>query len=374
MILSLLRRNGGMSRSAISLTTGLSATTVTKAVAPLIQQGFIEEAGAETGSRVGRPAIGIQLIPSAATVCGVQIGVGFVRAALVDAAARVIRSIDFGFDVSVPAEEVLAQIAARVHDELIEPSPGILAIGVAAPGVVEADHRTNSLSINLGWHDLPIAEVFERVSGLPTAVDHNVSAMALAENRFGVGAANLAFVYVNTGVGLGLVLHDAPFSGGRHGVSELGHIHVVDEGEICSCGARGCLETIAAEPALTRQLAALGISAEEGTHPFTVIEELAPVRDDVAALRARLVDGLATGIASVVNLFSPDIVVLGGPITEAPGTFLDTLRTVAREQVFPLIRDDLSITSSTFGSDSGVVGAASVALEEFFYGVGVTTS
>ena len=370
MILSLLRRNGTMSRSAISLTTGLSATTVTKAVAPLIEQGFVRESGAAGGARVGRPAIGIRLVPAAATVCGVQVGVGFVRAGLVDAGAHVVRTVEFDVDPALPATEALTRIAERVQAELIEPAGDVLAVGVAVPGVVAADHRTNDLSINLGWREVPVADVVERVCGVPAAVDHNVRAMALAENRFGVGASNLAFVYASTGVGLGLVLHDAPFDGGRHGVSELGHIHVVADGERCSCGARGCLETVASEPALARQLAALDVESEPGVPSLITLERLAGTDDRVAAVRTRLIDSLSTGIASVVNLFSPDVVVFGGPFPEAPASFLDTLYQVAREQVFSLIRYELRIVPTSFGADAGIVGAASVALEEYFYGVG----
>jgi predicted NBD/HSP70 family sugar kinase len=370
VVLSLLRRHGRLSRSAISSLTGLSASTVTKTVIPLIEGGFVEEVGVDAAARIGRPAIDLRLVPAAGQVCGVQIGVGFARAGLVDALGRASGSVEWSFDPSRDAESVLEEAAERVDKEVLGPGRGSsLALGVAAPGVVEADHRTNSLSINLGWHGVPMAEIFEGRTGLPTAVDHNVRAMALAENRFGAGAANLAFVYVRTGVGLGLVLHDAPFRGGSHGVSELGHIHVLQGGERCSCGSIGCLETVVSEAALLRQLAAVGIDDPEGVHPLQTIERLREQRD-VQAIRDLAITSLGTALASTVNLFSPDLVVVGGALSEAPEAFLADLRSATREQVFPLLRDALRIEPSSFGADAGVVGAAAVALEEFYYGVG----
>lgn len=370
LVLSLLRRHGRMSRSAISSVTGLSATTVTKTVTPLIEGGFVEEVGADAAARIGRPAIDLRLVPTAGQVCGVQIGVGFARAGLVDALGHVSGSAEWTFNPARDAGSVLEEAAERVENEVLGPAPApSIALGVAAPGVVQADHRTNSISINLGWHDVPMAEIFEARTGLPTAVDHNVRAMALAENRFGAGAANLAFVYVRTGVGLGLVLHDAPFRGGSHGVSELGHIHVLEGGERCSCGSTGCLETIVSEPALLRQLTAVGIDPSEGEHPLQTIERLTELRD-VRAIRQRAITSLGTALASTVNLFSPDLVVVGGALSEAPEAFLTDLRAATREQVFPLLRDALRIEPSSFGADAGVVGAAAVALEEFYYGVG----
>jgi predicted NBD/HSP70 family sugar kinase len=369
-VLSLLRQNGSMSRSAISAVTGLSATTITKVVAPLLERGYIEEMGAETAARVGRPAIGIRLVPSATAVLAVQIGIGFVRAALVDPLARLLSLTEFEFDRDESADDVLEKIAERVRSELIGTGPTVLGVGVAAPGVVGADGRVNTLSINLGWRDVPVADIFERCIGLPTVVEHHVSAMALAENRFGLNASNLAFVYLQMGVGLGIVLHDAPFVGGRHGVSELGHIHVVDNGELCACGAHGCLETVASESALARELARIGIAVSPDTSALAEVERLSPARADVAAIRARLLEVLSTGIASVANLFSPDVIILGGLFSDLAAASIAELREGVRAEVFPLLRDALRLEPSSFGTDAGVVGAATVALEAFFYGVG----
>lgn len=371
LVLSLLRTRPGLSRSGISEITGLSPTTVTKAVAPLIGKGYVEETGAGSEPRIGRPAIGLRLVPEAIAVCGVQLGVGTVRAALVDPLGHTRRTISFPFSERERADTVVAELAERIRAELLATAAAeVIAIGVGAPGPVDAGHRINLLSVNLGWRDVPIADIFERVCGRPATVDHNVRAMAFAENRFGYQVRDIAFVHAKTGVGLGLVIKDEPFFGGRHGVSELGHIQVVTDGERCPCGARGCLETVAAEPALARSLMWAGLlEPSVGSAPLSVIDR-APFADArVVEVRDRFLGHLAVGLASVVNLFNPELIAVGGMLGNASDAFLGDLAAATRDRVFPLLRDSFHIRRSSFGENAGAVGAAATALEAFFYAV-----
>jgi predicted NBD/HSP70 family sugar kinase len=367
LMLTLLRPGEALSRSAISNITGLSPTTVTKAVAPLITKGYVEETGSCTETRIGRPAIGLRLVPEAATVCGIQLGFGTARAGLVDALGRTDLVRTFSFDPGAPAETVTAEIAEQVRAELLPLATSeVIGVGIGAPGAVDAANRIALLSVNLGWRDVPIARITEDVCRLPAVVEHNVRAMALAENRFGHGERSIAFVYVRTGVGLGLVLQDEPFLGGEHGVSELGHIQVASRGDRCACGAYGCLETFVAEPALTRRLAQLGLAG--GADPLAVIETAAATDDGVADLRDRVLRHLATGLASAVNLLNPALVVVGGMLGDASTTFLADLTGLTRNRVFPLLRDSLRLERTSFGENAGIVGAAATALETFYYG------
>ncbi|MGW5792896.1 ROK family transcriptional regulator [Saccharopolyspora sp. NPDC003752] len=366
LILTLLRSGEALSRSAISDITGLSPTTVTKAVTPLISKGYIKESSPEAESRIGRPAIGLRLVPEAVEVCGIQIGVGTARAGLVDALGRTHDVRTWTFDPSAPAEAVMKQIAERVREDLLPLAASeLIGIGIGAAGAVDTTNRVNLMSLNLGWNDVPMATISEETCGLPTVVEHNVRAMALAENRFGHGARSIAFVYVKTGVGLGLVLHDEPFLCGEHGVSELGHIQVVSEGEKCACGAHGCLETIVAEPALRRNLSRLGV--KDAGELLNALEDAATTDKDVADLRDSVLRHLSTGLAAVANLLNPTLIVVGGLLAEAPEPFLHDLTERTRDRVFPLLRDSLSLKRTSFDTP-GIVGAAASAFETFYYG------
>lgn len=370
VVLTLLRTRPGLSRSGISEITGLSPTTVTKAVAPLIAKGYVAESGTDGEPRIGRPAIGLRLVPEAVAVCGVQIGVGTVRAALVDALGRCQRAITFTFPERQDARGVLTEVAERIRTDLLATAGAeVIAIGVGAPGPVDAEHRVNTLSVNLGWRDVPVADILEQVCDRPATVDHNVRAMALAENRFGHLARDIAFVHAKTGVGLGLVLSDEPFFGGHHGVSELGHVQVVADGELCSCGAHGCLETVAAEPALARRLLAVGVPAAATASPLSVIDRASFDEQAVADVRTRFLGHLAVGLANVVNLFNPELIAVGGMLANASDVFLSDLTTATRDRVFPLLRDSFRLRRTSFGENAGAVGAAATALEAFFYAV-----
>lgn len=367
MVLTLLRSRQILSRSAIADITGLSPTTVTKAVAPLIAKGYVAETAGGSETRIGRPAIGLRLVPEAATVCGVQFGVGHVRAGLTDAVGEVYASRTFRFDPRSPAGEVVAEVAGQVRDTLLPLAESeVIGIGLGAPGAVDAARRTNLFSVNLGWHAVAMADICEDSCRLPTVVEHNVRSMAWAEARFGHGARSIAFVYVRSGVGLGLVLHGEPFLAGEAGISELGHIQVAEDGERCSCGAYGCVETIVAEPALARQLPRFGIA--DTSDPLGSLERAIGDDPATAEFRDQVLRHLATGLAAMVNLFNPSMVIVGGILAKAPDSLLDALTEATRERIFPLFRNTFQLKRTSFGQDSGVVGAATAALEEFHYG------
>ncbi len=367
LILRLLRDEGPRSRTKLSEDTRLSPTTISKAVAPLLARGWLEESEIAPAG-VGRPAIILRQLPEAISICGVQIGAGFARIGIADGWARVRAAEAVTFDPRSPVRDVLEQVAAAAEELVCADGSRCLAVGVAAPGPVDAAHRVNLLSINLGWRDAPVADVFEDCLRLPATVDHNVRAMALAEARYGGHAvASMAYVYVKTGVGLGLVLKGAPFFGGSHGVSELGHIRVQDDGERCACGATGCLETVVSEPYLVRRLAGLGVAVQPGPDP-AVLSTVESLRDEprVEAVRQDLITNLSRGLASVVNLLNPDRILLGGVFADAPGTLIEDIETALRAEVFPLLRDEIHIVPPRL-AEAGVSAGAAVALESAIY-------
>jgi glucokinase-like ROK family protein len=357
---------------------------VTKAVAELIDQGVVAEAqqAKRELSRVGRPSIDVTLVPAARHVCGVQVGVGTVQLAICDLLARVVDEAALTFDPAADVDIVLSTIEAALGD-LISRSKvsrgSILGVGIGAPGPVDAAQRRNLLSINLGWRDVPFADHVERALGVPAVVDHNVRAMALAEARYGLGrdVGSLAFVYVRTGVGAGLVLGGQPYRGGTHGATEIGHLRVDPDGRQCACGSAGCLETVASETALAERVRTATSAEPTGTLATRLSAEPAPLDALVGSARAgdtsaleiieTAAGHLATGMANLVNLINPELIVVGGFASDAGDLLLDPLRSALRSRAFPLLRDVQRVELTTFGSKVGVVGAAAVALDRFFY-------
>ncbi|MDX2376527.1 ROK family transcriptional regulator [Microbacterium sp. LRZ72] len=370
-VLRILRDRGPRSRTQLAELTGVAPTTVTKLVTPLLERGWVREARRppEATSGAGRPAISLSLVPEKIIVGGIHLGAGLLKVGLVDGRGVVLATATRAIVVGTRAIEVLGQAAEllqAVSDDHGGAQP--IAVGVAAPGVVDAAHRRNLLSINLGWHDVPIADRLEQELGIPVVIDHNVRAMALAEARYTpLGADSLAYVYVRTGVGLGLILRGEPLFGGSHAVTELGHLRVREPGEPCACGGRGCLETVLSAPRIATALRAVGIEPPEGVDaPLALALEHAAPHPGGTALRDDTIDTLAGALAVVVNLLSPTDIVLGGALRDAPDRMLADLTSRTRSRVFPLVRDAVRIRRTQL-PDAGVSGGGALALEYAVY-------
>lgn len=189
-VLRLLRDEGPIPRVALTRRTGLSATTITKIVAQLLDEGYVSQGHATSETGLGRPAVELSLVPEAAFVVGVQVGVGFVQIGLCDLRAQVRHSDGFQFDLDQQPDSLIERIGEHVA-RLMRVSAIdrnlVLGLGIAAPGPVDVDQRRNLVSLNLGWHDVDFAPRLERLLDIPVVVDHNVRAMALAEARYGLG-------------------------------------------------------------------------------------------------------------------------------------------------------------------------------------------
>lgn len=373
-LLKLLRDQGPTSRTGLSEITGLSPTTISKVVAPLVDDGILRESVDNRRSGLGRPALTLTPVPEAITVCGVQISVGTVRIGLADASAGVRIVESFAFDPTDDVVSVLERTAAKIAEILESDNAArCIGIGVGVPGPVDSLKRILRLCINLGWKHVPVADILEDRLGIPVVVDHNVRSLALAEARYGNRHADsLAYLYVRTGVGLGVAVRGEPFYGGLGGESYLGHNRVVENGDLCSCGARGCLEAVVSEPYLIRTLNRISDPVPDDVvrtgHILRTLHERAAGGDaNAVTLEQSVVEHLAGALSNVVNLFTPDLVLVGGILSFAPDVFISRLREHVRDRIFPLLREDLTIERADAGDDAIVRGAAAVALEMLHY-------
>jgi predicted NBD/HSP70 family sugar kinase len=364
-ILRILRDDGPQSRAELARRTALSPTALTHLTAQLLKDGIVTELtqAAGGGAPIGRPAVGLALVPDAHHVVGVHIGAGTIHAAVTDLKASVKQLDSFHFDTStIEPARVIAKVA-RMVDALIRKTGAdrskILGMGLGVPGPVDIKRRRNLLSINYDWRDVAFADELEGALGMPVVVEHNVSAMALAESRYGIGreASALLYIYLRTGLGAGLVVDGRPFRPGGHGAVELGHIQVVEHGTRCACGSTGCLETFLSERALSR---AAGVDTPHPKRLLAAVEKHPEVWNDA-------VRHLTTAIASAANLLNPDLIVFGGHLGEAPESFIDAIRAGVPPRVLPPMRDTMRFERSSIGPGAGAIGGAAVALDHLFY-------
>lgn len=362
-ILRILRDQGALSRAALARRSKLSATTLTHVTAKLLYDGAILECEVNEASGVGRPAQAVRLISEAHKVAGVHIGAGHVQVAITDlkAAPKAVASFEFDIHGTEP-DRVIELAAAAVKDlaaEIQMDVAKLLGVGVAVPGPVDAERRRILTSLNLGWRDVSVADKVERAIGLPAILEHNVSAMALAESRYGIGrdVPALLYVYLKIGLGAGLVVDGMVFRPGGRGAVEVGHIQITPDGARCACGNTGCLETFLCEDAL------MNVAGLEGPAPTDL---LARVAQNERAWNTIIVH-LTTALASAVNLLTPDLIVFGGYLGLAPDSLFEKLRADIPPRVMPHMRDILRLERATFGVQAGAVGGATVALDHFFY-------
>ncbi len=254
----------------------------------------------------------------------------------------------------------------------------VLAVGVGAAGLVDASEGVLRFAPNLAWRDLPIAQRMRDALGIPVQVDNDASMAAYAEYRFGAGRGyrHLLLVTVGTGIGGGIVSDGRLFRGAHGFASEIGHIIVEPGGPLCGCGNRGCWEQVAAGRAIDRMGRLEAIERDSilrrlaGGDPDkvtgTLVTRAAEQGDDAArGILAEAGRRLGEGIAGLVNVLDPQIVVVGGGAIVAGDLLLEPARMAFREAVEgPDYRPRVPIVPAQLGNDAGAVGAAALALEE----------
>ena len=279
--------------------------------------------------------------------------------------------------LATPADDTDATLDAivgalrAVHDERV------VAVGVGAAGLVEARTGILRYAPNLAWRDVPLAKLVESALDLPVVVDNDCSAAAYGEYRLGAarGHRHALYVGVGTGIGGGIVV-DGRIDRGAHGFAgEIGHMIVERDGPRCGCGNEGCWETVASGSALAREgrAAALldaSLAARAGGDPEAVTGELvvqAAREGDAAAaaIVARVGRRLGEGIAGLVNVFDPEIVVVGGGVARAADVLLPPVRAAVAETVEGgPYRPDVPIVPAALGPDAAAIGAGMMALDE----------
>lgn len=385
-VLLTLLRHEGMSRVRIAQLTELSTTTVTNLVAELLEQGIVAEEGSEdieTKRGVGRPRTVLRLIPDARYVIGVYMGTSRVRVMLTDLFARPLGSREFNFLPETLPEMVFEETLSAVQGIIAESGvnrKAIIGVGIGAPGLVDAYLGVNIFSPVLGWRNLPVRTWFASRLGLPVFVDNNVRAMAMAESLLGVGRDVYVFSYVcaRGGVGSGLVVGGRLYRGGV-AAGEIGHMSILpDTGEACRCGNIGCLETLVSESAIVRAAQALAVREprgllashlmEAGKRPIERIFDAARAGDSATRNllneRARYM-GIA--LANLVNTVSPEMIVLDGIFATGQDLLFPPVQETLRRWAVAGMGEQVQIVPPTFGPDAGVVGAACLALDVFFY-------
>ena len=366
-VLETVRARGAVSRPEIARRTGLSRSTVSTLVSDLQAGGLLVERTDGSGPVAGRgrPAGLLSLDPSGGAVVGIYLDHPGVQVAVADLGYRILAEEHHPLDIDLDAEEGLA-VAADAVDRVLAAADverdRVLGAGLAFAGPI--DRRTGLLgssAILPGWIGINPARALGERLGLPVAVDNDANLGALAEHVLGagVGADDMLYLRLSSGIGAGLVLDGHLYRGAGGTAGEIGHTVVDDQGALCRCGLRGCLETLAGAEVLVGLL--------RGTYgdDLTVERMIAlAVEGDRGAERVIADAGRVIGsvLAALCNQFNPERVVVGGNLVAAGDVLLEPVRQAVVRSAIPAAADVLRIVPAHLGDRAEILGALVLAV------------
>lgn len=252
-------------------------------------------------------------------------------------------------------------------------------ISIAAAGIIDMEKGVITSSPNLpGWHDIPLRGIIEERCQVNTFLLNDASAAALGEHRFGAGKGvnNLIYITVSTGIGGGIIINGRLYLGSSGGAGEIGHATIDVNGPGCNCGNTGCLEVLASGTAVAREAirrisyggkSSLTEMVESKIEDITAEQvSLAAQNGDSLALEVigKAVAYLGTGVVNLVNIFNPEIIIIGGGMARMGDLLFNPVRQAVKERAFRLSAQAVRIVPAQLGDDVSVFGAAIFALEQ----------
>ena len=381
-ILRLIRERIEISRSDIALHLSLDKKTVSHLVDELLERSLIASSGFKE-SKAGRRQELLSLNGGHSNYVGIDLGGTHIIGIRADLNGRILDRIFFEIRPGLPVEIILDQMkticAALMGSE--KKTADVRAIGVCAPGFMNPITGASILAENIpGWRNVSLREIFEKEFTRPVLTEDSSRAYALAEKWLGDGRGRKDFLLVDLGYGIGmaLVVGDQLYCGAGNKAGEIGHNVVVAGGHECTCGNRGCLETVASGRAIARD-AALGIQEgkSELLKGLTHGKADSVTAQDVA-IAASMEDPFSIGIlknagryvgmalANAVSILNPSLVFLGGGLITSNKIMEAGIADALRDHTMPSILEDMELRVSKLGIDGSALGSVCLATTSIF--------
>jgi glucokinase-like ROK family protein len=380
VVLDILRRYAPLSRAELAARTGLNRSTVSIIVNSLIEEGFVQETDLQS-SKIGRPGMLLVLNPKGGFAVGVEIGVDFISVILTDFVANVLwrqRRLSDPAEDQIRILDRACEMTQTAIDAGLEQGLRPLGIGIGVPGLVDIHQGKLVFAPNLKWTNVPLRLMWSQRFDQPIFVENEANAAALGEYYFGVARGMENFIYLSTGIGLGggVLIDGKLFRGSSGYAGEVGHMTVDPEGDLCGCGKRGCWETkvgpravlkrvrkILANgpPAITKDLA----GGDLDCITFDIVVKAARAGDPVALEALQEVGKyLGIGVVNLVNIFNPELIVLGGALSLANDFLLPVIRSTVCESALKPPCENIHFEASAHGADACVMGAVALVLDD----------
>jgi len=374
-LLAELWQEGSLSRARLGEITGMTLPSVTRFVQEFMNAGVIIETGKGESSGGRQPAL-LCLNPDLGVVIGLDFSGIELRGAIFDGNNRCLQVIQEPFQsmqVEIFEKQVVEFCGALFASPAIQNRP-ILGIGVSVPGTVDTEKGLIRDSSNLRLRGYPIGPILTSVFNVPVFVEHDTSVAALAEKYCGAGKGHpdLVYITISTGIGAGIIINDEIYRGATGQAGEFGHVTIERDGQVCACGKRGCLEAVAAVPAMLasahsvyQRQGRLNFDGQVGAQQSFSLQDLSRAveqEDSVAcAILNRSADHLALAISMLVSIIDIRLMIIGGEVLQMGGLYFDALRSSL--QKYQAGDQDLQIVPALLGESAALQGAGMVVMQ-----------
>ena len=315
---------------------------------------------------------------------GIDIGGTKILTALADNEGKIITKAHNPTEADQGRDVIIDNIKStidRVIDNSKVKKEEIVKIGLGTPGPLDLKNGRIIENSNLSWSDVPIVKILEKTTGIPVILENDANAAGLGEKFFGAGrgANNIVYITISTGIGGGVIIDNKIFHG-KGNAAEIGHMTLIPDSKFqCGCGNYGCFEAVASGTAIAKRGKEIikenktGLIYEYSEGNIDLVDApliAAAAREgdqdaiEIFKLTGRL---LGVGIANVLNLFDPEIIVLGGGVMHAEDLFMDELKNSLRKRALKSNLKNLQIKNAKLGKNTGVMGAIAVAMGDYLY-------
>lgn len=363
-VVSLIASGRATTRAAIARTLDWAPSTVSIRVQQLIDDGVLSQTDIKTGSR-GRPASRLTLVPDGGCVVAVDLGGGHTHLAALSLAGQIERRIDMPITLADGPARVLEAIATQIDRLATQMPPGcsLRTVGLAIPGPVDTSRGIVTLPARMpGWAGFPVRDWLNDRLGVPIFMDNDANLMAYGEHVVRQdGGDSTVTVKAGSGIGAGIIVDGAIYRGATFAAGDITHYRVAAAGDApCSCGNRGCLETIASGAALVEILRAQGRAV---TNTRDIVK-LSRAGDPAVTTAVRAAGAnLGQVLCAVVNFFNPRAIYVGGLLSSIE-PFVAAVRAQVYQGSHPLVTRNLSVGRSRAGADGVLIGCGHLAIEQ----------
>lgn len=366
--LEAVRTSGPVSRAGLARVVGLSMPAIMEIVDRLVSEGLVRETGRGPSTGGRRPML-LELVPGAGRAVGVEVGARVMTAVVADLAGEVEVHRESPSEMRAGGAALTGRFRALLAEVMEEAEDGLLGIGLSFPApLLSSRGMVFSPPSYPGWGEISPEEIIGDTRGLPVVLDNDANAAAIGEYLFGAGRGTRSMFYValNRGVGGAMVIDGELHRGAVGGAGEIGHTLIDLAGPKCGCGNHGCLEAFAGRQAIARRAAKVMEPREdaERIHTHEVIEAALGGDEVARGILEETGRYVGVGLSNVVNMFDPEVLIVGGSTMLTGELLLDPAIQVARDRAVPGMADNVRIVPGELGEDAGPVGAAALVLRE----------